>query len=127
LRDDGSRRSERGLASVDRDEPVSPRAREATLRSPMIRLHYSNRTEALVRALAARVAERADPLTPVAIVVPNRAMERWVEMQLAARLGIAANLRFARLERFVAERLASGEGAPRIVEAAAIEGRLLAT
>lgn len=94
----------------------------------MIRLHYSNRTEALVRALAERLALRADPLEPVTIVVPNRAMERWVEMQLAARLGIAANLRFARLERFVAERLAaSGEGAPRVVEGAAIEGRLLAT
>ncbi|AKF11125.1 exodeoxyribonuclease V subunit gamma [Sandaracinus amylolyticus] len=92
----------------------------------MIRLVYSNRTEHLVRALAARIAERADPLDAVTIVVPNRPMERWVEMQLASRLGIAANLRFVRLERFVSERLAR-EGAPKVLEGAAIEGRLLAT
>jgi exodeoxyribonuclease V gamma subunit len=87
----------------------------------MIRLWYSNRTEELARALAARIAERRDPFETVTVVVPNRPMERWVEMRLAEELGIAANLRFVRLERFVGEWL--GE---ELLGAASIEGRLLA-
>lgn len=92
----------------------------------MIRLHYSNRSERLALALAEELAQRADPLEPVTIVVPNRPMERWVEMRLAALLGVAANLRFARLERFASEQLAR-EGAPRVLSAAELEGRVLAT
>ncbi|MDQ3037826.1 MAG: exodeoxyribonuclease V subunit gamma, partial [Myxococcota bacterium] len=92
----------------------------------MIRLHYSNRTELMLRALASQLARRADPLEPVTIVVPNRPMERWVEMRLAETLGIAANLRFLRLERFVSERLTI-EGGRRVLGPGEIEGRVLAT
>ena len=75
----------------------------------MIDLTYSNRTEALLSALARRLAARreavvagqVDPLTPVWIVVPNRNVERHVELELARALGIAANLRFLRLQDLV--------------------------
>ena len=91
----------------------------------MIRLHYSNRTEHMVRALAEQLARRVDPLEAATIVVPNRPMERWVEMRLAETLGIAVNLRFMRLERFVSERVAS-DGGPRVLGSGEIEGRVLA-
>ena len=72
----------------------------------MIRLTYSNRTEALVDALVERLeARRASgisPLVPVHLVVPNRNLERFLELAIAEATGIAANLRFHRLERFVA-------------------------
>jgi exodeoxyribonuclease V gamma subunit len=62
----------------------------------MIRLHYSNRLDALIAPLAHAVsdAQRADALTPVEIVVPNRATEQFVKFELAERIGIAANLSF---------------------------------
>ncbi|MEC7521838.1 MAG: exodeoxyribonuclease V subunit gamma [Myxococcota bacterium] len=71
----------------------------------MMHLTYSNRTEALldalVRRLDARRREGADPLEPTWIVVPNRNVERYVELGVATRLGVAANLRFERLAGFV--------------------------
>lgn len=71
----------------------------------MIHLTYSNRTEALLDALVRRLDARreagADPLEPTWIVVPNRNVERYVELGVAARLGVAANLRFERLAGFV--------------------------
>ncbi len=91
----------------------------------MIRLHYSNRTEQMVRALAEELSAPRDVLAPVIIVVPNRPMERWVEMRLAETLGIAANVRFLRLEHFVFEVLARA-GGKRVLEPREIEGRLLA-
>lgn len=95
----------------------------------MIRLSYSNRTEALLRALAASVRAQAatDPLEPVPIVVPNRNMERYVELGLARHNGIAANLRFLRLETFVAAWLADAVPDAPLLDAAAFERRLLLT
>ena len=67
----------------------------------MIRLCYSNRTEALLEALLERLAARraagADPLEPTRIVVPNKNVERFVELGLARGLGIAANITWMRL------------------------------
>lgn len=64
----------------------------------MIRLTYSNRTEALLDALVRRIDEAgADPLAPTWLVVPNANVERFVELGVARRLGVAANLRFRRL------------------------------
>ena len=75
----------------------------------MIHLTYSNRTESLLDALARRLDARrdagrqdgSDPLEPVWILVPNRNVERFVELGIARTLGIAANLRFLRLAGFV--------------------------
>ena len=69
----------------------------------MIRLTYSNRTEALLEALVARLdaSRGVDPLAPRWIVVPNRNVERYADLGVARHLGIAANLRFVRLAELV--------------------------
>ena len=72
----------------------------------MIRLHRSNRIEVLARGLAAEVARRRSPFEPVTIVIPHRSLERWLEMQIAEALGIAAHLRFVSLDPFVSGWLA---------------------
>ena len=73
----------------------------------MIELVYSNKTECLLEDLAGNLQTRkvsgAHPLDPVELVVPNRNMETWVSLGLAQSMGIAANLRFRRLERFIGE------------------------
>ncbi len=73
----------------------------------MIELVYSNKTECLLEDLAGNLQSRkesgAHPLDPVELVVPNRNMETWVNLGLAQSMGIAANLRFRRLERFIGE------------------------
>lgn len=78
----------------------------------MIHLTYSNRTEALLDALVRRLhEERAErsPLEPLRVAVPNRNIERYAELGVARRLGIAANLRFPRLEELVNEWLGERE------------------
>jgi exodeoxyribonuclease V gamma subunit len=62
----------------------------------MLQLHYSNRLEGLIEPLARAIADRQrrDPLRPVTIVVPNRAVEQFVKYRVAERLGVAANLTF---------------------------------
>jgi exodeoxyribonuclease V gamma subunit len=102
----------------------------------MIRLVYSNRTEELVAALAEALRERraagAHPLEPVDLLVPNRNLEQHLRLALAERLGVAANLRFRRLERFVAELVRESPpaaGSPpvaRLIDAEALRGGLLA-
>ena len=60
-----------------------------------LRIVHSNRLEALAGALAALLrAEPGDPLAPERIVVPHGTVERWLRLQLARALGIAANLEF---------------------------------
>jgi exodeoxyribonuclease V gamma subunit len=93
----------------------------------VLRLIYSNRTEALVTALAGRLP--SDPFVETRIVVPNRAMERVVELGLATRRGMVANVRFERLESFLAGELeaqAAATGAPRrFLRAGELEARIL--
>ena len=61
----------------------------------MLHLHHSNRLEALAAVLAERtLAAPGDPLEAERIVVAHRSMARWVTLELASDLGIAANLRF---------------------------------
>jgi exodeoxyribonuclease V gamma subunit len=95
----------------------------------MVRLVYSNRTEELLAALAETMRARRDagahPLEPVHLVVPNRNLEQHVRLALAERLGVAANLRFRRLERFVAELVREVEPEGRLVDAEALQGALL--
>jgi len=58
-------------------------------------VHRSNRTERLVDALAEVVAvPQPNVLAPEWIVVSSPGMERWLSMQLAARVGIWANPQF---------------------------------
>lgn len=77
-----------------------------------MQLTYSNRTEALLDALAndlaAAKAKGRSPFEPVRIVVPNRNVETWLKHGLARRLGIAANLEVHLLRRFVGELLRKG-------------------
>ncbi len=72
----------------------------------MIHLTYSNRTEALLEALVRHLhGASSDPLAATRIVVPNRNVERYVELGIARRLGIAANLSFCRLASLAEELL----------------------
>jgi exodeoxyribonuclease V gamma subunit len=89
----------------------------------MIRLHYSNRLDALIAPLAQAVieAQRADALTPIDIVVPNRAAEQFVKFEIAERLGIAANLRFPFLRAFLARIVEQADSRVRVLEADALQ------
>ena len=61
----------------------------------MLRLHHSNRLETLAGVLAERmIAAPGDPFEAQRIVVAHRSMARWLTLELAGALGIAANLRF---------------------------------
>ena len=56
---------------------------------------YSNRLEALADYLAELCRQPLrDPLAAETIIVQSNGMARWLSMQLASRLGIAANLAF---------------------------------
>jgi len=60
---------------------------------PSFRIHTSNRLEVLVERLAGELA--AAPLPPLEremVVVQSQGMYRWVTLELARRLGIAAHL-----------------------------------
>ncbi|MDT8441856.1 MAG: exodeoxyribonuclease V subunit gamma [Desulfuromonadales bacterium] len=62
---------------------------------PGLILQQSNQMERLADALADELRGfRRDPLAAVSIVVQSRGMERWLNIELARRLGIACNLRF---------------------------------
>lgn len=95
----------------------------------MIQLHYSSRTEALLDALVQDLARRRqrEPslLEPVHLVVPNATMERYLEIGLAQALGIAANLVFHRLERFVGDWLARVLPGVRLLDSSRIESTLI--
>ncbi len=97
----------------------------------MIELVYSNRTECLLEELSANLQRRREagknPLDPVELVVPNRNMETWVSLGLAQTLGVAANLRFRRLERFIGEIVAEiCPGEIKLVDLGTVEAAVLA-
>jgi len=91
----------------------------------MINLRYSNRMEALLDALAEAVREeRAGPgaWKTIRVVVPNLATARRIEDHLVARLGLAANLEFLFLDKFLRSFLPEGTG---LIDRPAIQGALL--
>jgi exodeoxyribonuclease V gamma subunit len=58
-------------------------------------LYRSNRTEALVEALAEVISKPlGSPFMPECIVVQSRGLERWLAMELSKRLGVLANAEF---------------------------------
>lgn len=88
----------------------------------MLHLTYSNRLEVLAAPLAARIAaaQDHDPLTPIHLVVPNRAVEQFVRFRVAEQLGVAANLRFSLLRRFLADLCTGADRQVRILDAEAL-------
>lgn len=93
----------------------------------MLQLTYSNRTEALVEALVARLDERrrvGNILEPTHLIVPNRNLERYLELELCQHLGVVGNLRFHRLERFVGRWLYRA-GAGKLLDRRALERHVL--
>ncbi len=94
----------------------------------VIRLHYSNRTEALLARFVAQVSAEREVrhvLDPVHVVVPNRNMEAYLERGLAEAVGVAANLRFSRLERFMSEWLGRALPDQRVFDRQAYESLVL--
>jgi len=85
----------------------------------MIHLHYSNRLEALVDPIGGLVHEDQvhDPLERVTVVVPSRAVQEFLKLRLAEREGVAANLGFPFLRRYLkqmAEQATAGGSGPAI-------------
>ncbi|MCK6549086.1 exodeoxyribonuclease V subunit gamma [Myxococcota bacterium] len=84
----------------------------------MLRLAYAARAEDLARALSERLAARrreglTSPLQPIDVIVPTRATQAWLKLEIARRTGIAANLRFDFLERFLTKVIEGEPHAPR--------------
>jgi len=95
----------------------------------MAKLHYSNRTEALLKRLAEDVARhraRVGPWEPLTLVVPNRNVQLWLQQGLADSVGIAANLDFRFLDRLWRDSLPPGDPPLRLLDRPAIQGQLLA-
>jgi exodeoxyribonuclease V gamma subunit len=74
---------------------------------------YSNRFEELVSALAddlaqARRGGAIDPLAPLDVVVPSQMVAAYARREVARQSGIAANLRFPFLDRFLADLCQAG-------------------
>jgi exodeoxyribonuclease V gamma subunit len=83
----------------------------------MLSLAFSNRYEVLLEALLARLgAERPGPFGTRELIVPSSALRRSVELAVAAREGVAANLRFSYLAQWLWTRIgqvvAVGEASP---------------
>lgn len=62
--------------------------------------HDLNRLAELLSALLSR-RKRRHVLEPDTVIVPNRGVERWLQMRLAEDDGIAANMEFPLLARFI--------------------------
>jgi exodeoxyribonuclease V gamma subunit len=93
----------------------------------VIRLCYSNRTEALCEALAENLGEgRSTFLDPVHLVVPNPLVESYVKQALARRLGIAAHIETQFLRGFLRQVATASAPEILIVDRDLMEGELLA-
>ncbi|MGY4828646.1 exodeoxyribonuclease V subunit gamma [Sphaerotilaceae bacterium SBD11-9] len=68
----------------------------------MLHLHFSNRIEALTDDLADRVAgPRADPFVPDTVLIPHSGAKRHLQIELAQREGVCANLSFEYLAQWL--------------------------
>ena len=69
-----------------------------------MKVFVSNKLEKLVQCLADELKEPLGrPLAPETIVVQSAGMAKWISLQLAQRLGIAANFRFPFPKKFLEE------------------------
>ncbi len=89
----------------------------------MIRLHYANRLENLIAPLADAIAtqQRARPLDRVTIVVPSRSIEQFLKHRVSEEIGIAANLDFPFLRRFLSGVLKAADSQVRILDVEELE------
>ena len=72
----------------------------------MFRLHTSNDAARLADALGERLhASRANPLVPARVLVPHAGLKRWLQVHLAERLGVIANVEFTPPAQFTWELL----------------------
>ena len=68
----------------------------------MLHLHFSNRLPALIdRFIALRAGQVVDVFARDAVIVPNLAVRRAVQLALTDREGISANLQFDNLARWL--------------------------
>ena len=93
----------------------------------MIRLCYSNHTEALCEALSENLAAgRTSLFDPIHLIVPNPLVEGYVKQALARRLGIAAHIETQFLRGFLGQIARASAPEILIVDRDLCEGELLA-
>ncbi len=72
----------------------------------MFRLHTSNDAAKLADALGEQLcATRADPLVPARVLVPQAGLKRWLQVYLAERRGVIANVEYMPPAQFAWELL----------------------
>ena len=72
----------------------------------MFRLHTSNDAARLADALGEQLcAARGNPLLPARVLVPHAGIRRWLQVHLAERLGVIANVEFTPPAQFTWELL----------------------
>lgn len=72
----------------------------------MFRLHTSNDAAKLAAALGEQLcAARDNPLVPARVLVPQAGLKRWLQVHLAERLGVIANVEFTPPAQFAWELL----------------------
>ncbi len=85
----------------------------------MLRIHRSDRADALADALARLLAEPlADPFAAEVVAVPTRGMERWLTQRVAAILGasagaadgVCANVDFPFPQRLIGDAVVAASG-----------------
>ncbi|MFT5129723.1 MAG: exodeoxyribonuclease V gamma subunit, partial [Rhodothermales bacterium] len=97
-----------------------------------IDIYFGNRLERLTAQLASSIAvEKAssDPLRPITVIVPNRNIRKWLQLDLARRQGIAVNFEFGYLEQGLWDVLAGLYNGPPVtlLDEATLQRLVLAT
>ena len=65
-----------------------------------IKVLYSNNLESLAKVFAEQIQRAEDDIfTPCQVIVPNTAMEKWLQLAIAKNNGISVNINFHLLER----------------------------
>jgi exodeoxyribonuclease V gamma subunit len=67
-----------------------------------IDIYFGNCLERLTAQLASCIAAQQnsnDPLRPITVILPNRNIRKWLQLDLARRQGISVNLEFGYLEQ----------------------------